>query len=139
MKLRSLIYVSDSTISMPRDEWQIDAIVGEAQHRNKKLDVTGALMFTYANFAQVLEGPSSSVGELMRSIGNDSRHTNVRVLEVEAIDRRRFSRWSMAYVGPADLMEEALAPALEPNALLADPSAPRQLMALLVGLVRLGE
>ena len=139
MKLQSLIYVSDSTLSMPRDEWQIDAIVRESQHRNKTLTVTGALMFTYANFAQVLEGPPLSIEELMHDIGKDLRHTNVRVLDVEEIARRRFSRWSMAYIGPPDLMEQVLAPVLQPKTSLSDPTAPRQLRAVLERLVRLGE
>jgi hypothetical protein len=45
-------------------------------------------MFTHSNFVQVLEGSPAALDELMASIKRDSRHENVRVLEVEALTSR---------------------------------------------------
>ena len=138
MLLQSLIYISESCLSVPREEWQVDAIVDVSRHRNRDLDVTGALMFTHSNFVQVLEGSQSALDELMSSIRRDRRHRDVRVLEVEAIAARRFASWSMAYVGPAALVEPRLAPlarAVPPN---IDPFATQDMISLLRSLVSLG-
>jgi hypothetical protein len=137
MPLQSLIYVSDSTLSASTEAGEIDAIIDVARSRNGDLDVTGALMFTHSNFVQVLEGSPAALNELMASIKRDSRHQNVRVLEVESLTSRRFSDWSMAYVGPAALVEPQLAPLVRADGKI-NPFATQDMISLLRSLVALG-
>lgn len=138
MPLRSLIYVSDSTLSAAIEDDEIDAIIKVARSRNGDLGVTGALMFTHSNFVQVLEGASAALDGLMANIKRDSRHQNVRILEVEALTSRRFSDWSMAYVGPAALVEPQLAPLVKADGKI-NPFATQDMISLLKSLVSLGQ
>ncbi|ANI79401.1 MULTISPECIES: BLUF domain-containing protein [Sphingobium] len=138
MPLQSLIYVSDSTLSAAAVEGEIDAIIQVARSRNGDLAVTGALMFTHSNFVQVLEGSPTALDELMASIKRDSRHENVRVLEVEALTSRRFTDWAMAYVGPASLVEPQLAPLVKADGKI-NPFATQEMISLLQSLVSLGQ
>ena len=138
MLVRSLIYVSDSNISLQSDEGQIDAIVDVSQSRNRALGVTGALMFAQTNFVHVLEGSRSAVEELMLSIGRDRRHRNVRVLEEETLSCRRFPSWAMAFVGPPALVEPRLAPLLTSTEAAIDPFATQDMISLLRSFISLG-
>lgn len=137
--LHSLLYISESRLSIPAEEWQIDAIVDVSRSRNFILEVTGALMFTHSNFVQVLEGRQTAIEELMASIKLDPRHCKVRVLEVEPIASRRFATWSMAYVGPAALVESSLKPLLTTGAEGLDPFATQDMITLLRSLASLGQ
>ncbi|WP_313801751.1 BLUF domain-containing protein [Sphingobium sp.] len=139
MLLHSLIYVSESMISLAADEEQVNAIVEVSRNRNRALGVTGALMFTHSNFVQVLEGAQSALDELMTSIRRDSRHRNIAILEEEALVSRRFATWSMAYVGPAALVESRLAPLVRKDDHGVDPFATQEMISLLRSLVALSE
>ncbi|MBY8823427.1 BLUF domain-containing protein [Sphingomonas colocasiae] len=131
MALRSLLYVSDARVKVPDEEWRVTEIVDVSRVRNMKLDVTGALMFAYSHFAQVLEGEPGALDELMESISRDPRHTNVRVLEVEQISMRRFANWTMAYAGPATLVESRLGPLVRSPSASPNPFAAHDLIELL--------
>ena len=139
MLVRSLLYISDSALMLPDDEWQVDAIVDVARSRNAALGVTGALMFAHTNFVQVLEGSQAALDELMASIRRDRRHHDVRVLEEERLACRRFPGWAMAYVGPAALVEARLSPLLKTRGAGVDPFATQDMIALLRSFISLGE
>ena len=106
----SLLYVSRSLLHLPRDEHELEAIVNVALDRNAKLLVTGALVFTGKRFAQVLEGSAGAVDELMTSICRDRRHTDVDVVQVVELEKRRFPDWSMAYCGPSTYVDRHISP-----------------------------
>lgn len=108
----SLLYVSSSLLSAADEAREIDSIVSVARARNASLDVTGALVFARAHFAQVLEGERAAVEELMVSIRRDPRHERVNVVDVAAIPERRFAEWSMAYAGPSTYVNRHIAPLL---------------------------
>ena len=57
------------------------------------------MMFNGGAFAQVLEGPPLSVGDIFERIMRDTRHDNVVVLEGWPVRDRSFMDWSMAFVG----------------------------------------
>ncbi|MCG7755463.1 MAG: BLUF domain-containing protein [Nitrosomonas sp.] len=61
--------------------------------------MTGALMFNREYFAQVFEGVHDQIQETFERIQCDPRHDDVVVLDFEPVDARRFSRWSMGYIG----------------------------------------
>jgi hypothetical protein len=77
------------------------------------LNVTGALVFTEARFAQVLEGPEASITELMADIERDKRHRDVEVVLVESIAERRFPGWAMAYRGGSIFLDRHIKPLLQ--------------------------
>lgn len=98
--LRSLLYTSNSTLRFPEEAWKVDEIVSFSLSFNARAGITGALMFTEKNFAQVLEGPPDEVTKLMERIKRDGRHSGVTVVLEDCIERRLFAEWSMAYLGP---------------------------------------
>jgi hypothetical protein len=112
----SLLYVSRKTVAWPDDATDVAAITEVARSRNAELAVTGALISTRANFAQLLEGPSAAVDALMDSIRADPRHREVRVVANGPIARRQFASWSLAYAGPSTYVAAVLEPLLAENA-----------------------
>ena len=96
-----LIYVSVSTLRLPSQADEVDAIVDWSQRRNRELGVTGALVFTEKRFAQYLEGPGESVDAVMESISRDSRHRELDLVFRRPIMRRHFATWALAYAGPS--------------------------------------
>ena len=109
----SLLYVSQSNLRLPAQAAEVDRIVATARARNALLNVTGALVFTQARFAQILEGPEASIAELMASIERDKRHRDVEVVLVETIAERRFPDWSMAYRGGSIFVDRHIKPLLQ--------------------------
>ena len=95
--LYSLVYFSRSTVEPGRVEEEIRSILDSARKQNSKRDVTGALLFSRGFFAQVLEGPLSSIQSTLEKIRTDTRHTDVSVLSCRPVARRNFASWSMAY------------------------------------------
>jgi len=97
----TLLYVSRSLLPADTERDEVAAILATARARNRSLGVTGALMFTRDNFAQLLEGPREAIDELMAGIQQDPRHAHVRILREERNVVRRFGGWEMAYDGPS--------------------------------------
>lgn len=109
-----LLYVSESSLVGNPDPL-VQEIVASSLSRNATLGVTGALLFCESYFAQLLEGPEASVAQLMESISLDPRHTALRTLLAEPAQDREFSQWSLAYFGPASLLQPVLNPLLAPD------------------------
>ena len=78
---------------------ELENLLKVSRARNASLSVTGALLFNEGRFLQVLEGGEADVRAVYRSIMRDRRHTDVTLLAAEPCERRRFERWSMAFVG----------------------------------------
>lgn len=112
----SLLYVSESRLSLERRAPQIDQIVATSRERNARLGVSGALIATGSHFAQVLEGTSAALAQLMRSIRADSRHEDVEVVRCLTTSERFFSGWAMAYFGAIFHAAEHIRPLLEHRA-----------------------
>ena len=91
----------------------------------------GALLFTGARFAQVLEGPRAGVEELMDSINRDARHTDIVIIKQGDTPRRRFATWALAYCGPSAFVAQAVDRALEEAARPAMPAKGEALISLL--------
>ncbi|QYE37067.1 BLUF domain-containing protein (plasmid) [Polymorphobacter sp. PAMC 29334] len=99
MDMISLLYVSQSSIDDVNAEQAVINIVHASMIRNRKSEITGALMYTGARFIQILEGRNESVLELMDKIHRDVRHKNVRVISQRIVTSRLFEGWAMAYGG----------------------------------------
>jgi hypothetical protein len=74
-------------------------ILERSRARNAEAGVTGALMFNEQRFVQILEGGRDAVEETFARIQRDARHTAISVIGRRKEPRRRFSAWSMAFVG----------------------------------------
>ena len=108
--ITSLLYVSRKCISPEREAAEVAAIVDISTKRNVLLNVTGSLVATQNNFAQIIEGPQTSIDELMASIMRDQRHKDIFVLETIALNERRFADWSMSYSGPSTYVAKHIEP-----------------------------
>lgn len=96
-----LAYISKNNFTGPLEEQKenVQSILDVAQRNNKKVDVTGALLWSGDYFCQVLEGENEALEDLFETIQMDSRHNEITVLHFEPIDRRSFSEWAMAMAG----------------------------------------
>ncbi|MDU0112701.1 BLUF domain-containing protein [Psychrosphaera aquimarina] len=99
--LSRIIYTS--TISNDITPKEIEKILTKAQSNNDKKDITGMLYFSRNKFLQCLEGGRVSINETYHTILNDTRHSNIILLNYEEISQRVFSNWSMAYVPESSL------------------------------------
>jgi hypothetical protein len=94
--MSSLVYVSRPTIAIGDRADELDDILAVSAARNSALDITGLLIATPDYFAQLLEGPSASIDEVMASIMADNRHHDVRVVRRSDDHLRRYPAWRMA-------------------------------------------
>ena len=99
--LYRLVYYSRNTIigDAAAREAAITSILAKSQANNRKVDVTGALMFNSGCFGQVLEGPLEAVEQIFERIQQDERHGDVSLLAFDPAPERAFENWSMGFVG----------------------------------------
>ena len=102
-ELHSLAYFSRNALGREGDKTaEIESILDIARRNNLDQGITGALLYSDGCFAQVLEGPLSSVELIFEKIELDSRHRNVKILHFKPLERRNFGQWSMAFAGSVD-------------------------------------
>ncbi len=96
-----VIYISHHCGDFAGQEaiWEIDRILEASQTNNRKVGVTGALIFNAGIFGQILEGPAEAVEETFDRIQMDERHDAVTVLEIGQVAEPAFQGWSMGFVG----------------------------------------
>lgn len=101
MYLFRLTYYSVNAVQTQESSLQqeLKTILLSSQRNNPPLGVSGALIFNYTYFAQVLEGDRKAVTETFCRIARDPRHTDIVILEAKPINERLFEEWNMAFVG----------------------------------------
>ena len=99
--LYRLIYLSRNTTPGGNENIhrEIEQILAVSRKRNAATRITGALMFNRECFAQVLGGAHDDIQETFERIQCDPCHANVVVLSFEPVQMRRFTHWSMGYIG----------------------------------------
>ena len=105
-----LPYMSTSLIGADPEleRYEIADILLTSRRHNETVGVTGALLATERNFAQVLEGELADVEDVYARIKRDWRHKDLILIVTERITERQFPQWSMAYIGPSQSAEEAV-------------------------------
>ncbi|MBL1142570.1 MAG: BLUF domain-containing protein [Proteobacteria bacterium] len=93
--LYSLVYTSRAIRDYNRND--LLSLLLQARNRNKRLEITGMLLYTDSRFVQVLEGEEATVLSLYDDIRDDTRHVNVTTLVENNIDKRMFPDWTMGY------------------------------------------
>jgi hypothetical protein len=96
-----LVYYSRNQVSDEDRafETSVQDILAKSRVNNARDGITGALLFNAGCFAQVLEGPLSSVEAAFERIQQDERHGEVSLLTLEPIPERSFPNWAMGFVG----------------------------------------
>jgi hypothetical protein len=131
MAIFSLIYVSRSLIEPQLAGVGVDDIVNASVPRNGRMEITGSLIFTGTYFAQFLEGPRAGLADLMESIGRDTRHTELTVIDETIRPQRIFPNWSLAYVGPSTFVSRVVTRPIQ-----SDDGASAESVSDLIALMR---
>lgn len=90
-----LIYVSHATRQLYEND--LLEILTESRATNKKLGITGMLVYLQERFIQVLEGAEKPVNELYENIRKDPRHKKVTLILEGNSPQRIFKNWSMGF------------------------------------------
>jgi len=92
-----ILYCSKNLIEgeHAKQDAEISQILQSARRNNRKQNVTGALFFNSAYFAQALEGPKLAIEKIFENIQRDPRHGDVTVLSSETGGQRDFPEWSI--------------------------------------------
>jgi hypothetical protein len=106
-RLLRLTYASRAVEGLTRED--LRDIASEAQRRNRRLGLSGLLLYVEGDFLQVLEGPGGAVERVYEMIETDPRNRWVTRLATERILRRAFEDWSMGCfeVGVDEVDEDA--------------------------------
>lgn len=97
MPLSRLVYFSENRIESVGRGARIAELQRVAQNRNRRRQITGALVYDDRWFAQALEGEIQCVEEILDSILRDARHANVKVTSRTLVPERLFGNWSMGF------------------------------------------
>jgi hypothetical protein len=92
--LHYLLYVSYAKKSFSEEE--LKQLLTTSVGNNKKLNITGMLLYVEGKFIQLLEGPEDNVRELYATIVDDDRHTKVSTIMEGPSSERIFPDWQMA-------------------------------------------
>jgi hypothetical protein len=76
---------------------ELITLLDRARDKNKRLGITGMLLYVENSFFQVLEGESEVVLPLYQEIVLDPRHTSVTTVIAEPLPERAFPDWTMGF------------------------------------------
>ncbi len=96
MKLARLIY--SSSLKPHVDHTEIKKIHEVAEEQNRKLRVTGMLIFGNENFLQAIEGDRDVINSLYDKIFHDPRHHQLIIRSYQEINDRKFNRFAMKLI-----------------------------------------
>jgi len=95
--LSRLIYFSENKVGPVARDAQIARLMRVAVDRNRRRQITGALVYDDRWFAQALEGDPQALHETFELIAKDPRHANIQVISEIAVPERLFGAWSMGF------------------------------------------
>ncbi|MFK7792368.1 MAG: BLUF domain-containing protein [Devosiaceae bacterium] len=78
---------------------EMKKIMQQSSANNPAAGITGGLVFNDHYFGQILEGDRKAVTNTFCRIANDTRHTDVVILNASPTESRVFDGWAMAYAG----------------------------------------
>lgn len=130
----SLIYVSRPLIDYEQRNTILDDIQAVSVAYNSTHDITGALISTTDYFIQLLEGPASSIDEVMARILADPRHNEVRIVRRCEVEARLLPTWRMARFDGESFGKMAIAPLAAAAHDQHDPETGRKLEQMIAAL-----
>ena len=101
--LYRIIYSSHATKPFSVEDAKV--LLEDARGGNARCGVSGVLIYKDGVFFQVLEAEEAVLEQLIENISADARHRDMKIVRREAIPKRDFDEWRMAYLTPneADL------------------------------------
>lgn len=107
-----IVYISRATFATSTAangvEPTVARILSVSRSNNRKNGLVGMLYYGDGCFFQCLEGETSKVQALYKTLLKDSRHTDLKILASEQIKRLSFPDWSMKYVPIDQHMQKLL-------------------------------
>jgi hypothetical protein len=80
-------------------------LLEDAVHKNKRNGITGVLFYDNCIFGQIVEGYPQHVELIWKAISADPRHKEIQVLDINPLQKRRFSNWSMKFYGSDEISQ----------------------------------
>jgi hypothetical protein len=102
-QLIELSYVSEATNDM--GILGLMNLLEDAVHKNKRNGITGVLFYDNRIFGQIIEGYPQHIEIIWKAISADPRHSKVQVLDINSLQKRRFSNWSMKFYGSDEISQ----------------------------------
>jgi hypothetical protein len=90
--LKQLIYSSEP---FGFDSAMLAGILVRSREKNRKAQITGALICRQDLYLQLIEGPETAIDAAFGRIVKDDRHLAVKVLLSRIADQRMFPEWEM--------------------------------------------
>ncbi len=108
-----LVYASRAAFTPTGNRTGIDPeiarILMQSRRNNPANGLVGALYYADGCFFQCLEGRAAAVEHLYARLHHDPRHTDLKILERQAISAPSFSGWAMKFVPNAKEVSALLA------------------------------
>lgn len=101
MSINQVFYVSRASSNITIAD--VRNILSISQRNNRRLDLTGCLLYSGRHFAQVLEGREEVIISTISSVTTDGRNLDIRILLNRQIPLRQYPTWSMAGLYNLDL------------------------------------
>lgn len=95
MPLQHLIYISMVARAEPSLA-DLQSLLATSVRNNRRLGITGLLLYAHGGYMQVLEGEGDAVPLMFDRIRQDPRHRRVTVLLRGPVEQRSFGQWAMA-------------------------------------------
>lgn len=104
-------------------------LLEDAVHKNKRNGITGVLFYDNRIFGQIIEGYPQHVELIWKAINADPRHSAVQVLDINTLQKRRFSNWSMKFYGSDEISQYV--PELKMGLKGGDATLPSEILTLM--------
>ena len=104
-------------------------LLEDAVHKNKRNGITGVLFYDNRIFGQIIEGYPQHVELIWKAINADPRHSEVQVLDINTLQKRRFSNWSMKFYGSDEISQYV--PELKMGLKGGDVTLPSEILTLM--------
>ena len=93
--LHTILYISNTSEDLTKAG--LDAIFNSTQSNNSENGITGVLLHFERNFLQVLEGDSTILEPLFKTIRQDPRHKNIFIILDKKIEDRIFENYRSGF------------------------------------------
>ncbi len=99
--MRQVIYSSAAV--EPFSDSALTELLTAARVNNRRLGVTGMLLYHEGSFLQALEGDEDVLENLYAKIGKDKRHHRLVALLRRNVEGRHFGQWQMGFAATKSL------------------------------------
>jgi len=119
--INHLVY--SSTASEEHKPALMESILEASVRNNKKVEVTGLLLYRFGHFIQLLEGEINDVTSVYNRVSKDKRHSKIQIISQFQTNSRLFATWNMGCIRNKDVVAKISQHLLS---LLTNPLPPSQ-------------